>query len=109
MMRRGIHFGGSRDVGPLFITSKGERLKRQAAGRIVKRIAKRAGVTKNVSPHSFRHGFITIARNAGIPTRDIMSATGHADERMCAYYDRDPNNVARSAVHGVGAYVAGAS
>lgn len=98
-----------RTNGPLFVTANGERLLRQAAGRIVKRIARKASIDKRVSPHSFRHGFVTIARNAGVPTRDIMSATGHADERMITFYDREKHNIARSAVHGVEAYVAGAS
>ena len=32
-----------------------------AATRIVRRLAKRAGISKEVSPHPLRHGFITAA------------------------------------------------
>jgi len=97
---------GDRTDGPLFVTRHGNRLMRQQAHRLVVRIAERAGITKVVSPHSFRHGFVTIALNAGIPTRDIRGATGHSDDRMIAYYDRETLNLARSAVHSLEAFVA---
>jgi hypothetical protein len=40
---------------------------RDAADRIVKRLARRAGITKRISPHSLRHSFITAALDAGAP------------------------------------------
>lgn len=97
---------GDRTEGPLFLTRGGKRMMRQQAHRMVVRIGKKAGITKVISPHSLRHGFVTIALNAGIPTRDIRGATGHADDRMVAYYDRETLNLARSAVHSLEAFVA---
>jgi integrase/recombinase XerD len=44
---------------------------RYAADRTVKRLAKRAGVTKRKPPHSLRHSFITAALDAGVPLRDV--------------------------------------
>src|SRR5437660_7517657 len=46
---------GERMAGPLLLTRAGNRLNRHAATRIVRRLAKRAGITKRISPHSLRH------------------------------------------------------
>jgi len=52
---------GERLDGAIFIDNVGGRLDRHAAGRIVRRIARRAGITKRVGPHTLRHAFITAA------------------------------------------------
>jgi site-specific recombinase XerD len=70
---------GERSSGPLLLGVSGDRLNRQAAARIVRRQAKRAGVTKHISPHSLRHSFITAALDAGVPLRDVQIAARHAD------------------------------
>jgi integrase/recombinase XerD len=63
-----------RAEGPLFLTADGRRLDRHGAGRIVRRIGRRAGITKPVGPHTLRHGFITAALDAGVPLRDVQEA-----------------------------------
>jgi integrase len=50
---------GERCDGPLFLAEDGRRLDRHGAGRIVRKVARRAGITKPVSPHTLRHAFIT--------------------------------------------------
>jgi len=46
---------GDRLDGPIFVDSNaGERLDRHAAGRIVRRVARRAGINKRVGPHTLR-------------------------------------------------------
>ena len=50
---------GERCDGPVFLTADGRRLDRHGAGRIVRKIARRAGITKPVGPHTLRHAFIT--------------------------------------------------
>ncbi len=52
---------GERAEGPLVARPNGTRLDRHAAGRIVRGLAKRAGITKPISPHSLRHAAITAA------------------------------------------------
>jgi site-specific recombinase XerD len=52
---------------------------RHAASRIVRRVARRAGIDKNVTLHTLRHGFITAALDAGVPLRDVQEAASHAD------------------------------
>ena len=54
---------------------------RYAAYRTVKRLARQAGITKRISPHSLRHSFITAALDAGVPLRDVQEAASHADPR----------------------------
>jgi integrase/recombinase XerD len=50
---------GERASGPLFATGDGRRLDRHGAGRIVRRIARRAGIARTVTPHTLRHPYIT--------------------------------------------------
>src|SRR4029453_15795603 len=70
---------GERSEGRIFIGANGERIDRHAAGRIVRRIARRAGIAKRVGPHTLRHAFITAALDAGVPLRDVQEAASHAD------------------------------
>jgi integrase/recombinase XerD len=62
---------GERAEGPIFLDANGGRLDRHAAGRIVRRVARRAGIGKRVGPHTLRHAFITAALDAGVPLRDV--------------------------------------
>jgi integrase/recombinase XerD len=57
--------------GPIFLGANGARMDRYAADRTVKRLARRAGISKRISPHSLRHSFITAALDAGVPLRDV--------------------------------------
>ena len=56
---------GERAEGPIFLAADGRRLDRHGAGRMVRRVARRAGITKPVGPHTLRHAFITAALDAG--------------------------------------------
>src|SRR5436305_663979 len=49
---------GERTGGAMFIGADGRRLDRHGAARIVRRVARRAGITKTVGPHTLRHAFI---------------------------------------------------
>jgi Phage integrase family len=57
---------GERCDGPVFLAAGGRRLDRHGAGRIVRRVARRAGISKNVGPHTLRHAFITAAQRRGV-------------------------------------------
>jgi integrase/recombinase XerD len=61
----------------LFLAADGRRLDWHGAARIVRRAARRAGITKTVGPHTLRHAFIT-ALDAGVPVRDVQEAASHA-------------------------------
>jgi integrase/recombinase XerD len=91
-------------VGP-----NGRRIDRHAAGRIVRRIARRAGIAKRVGPHTLRHAFITAALDAGVPLRDVQEAASHADPRTTMRYDRARVSLDRHATYIVATFLAGAS
>jgi site-specific recombinase XerD len=82
---------------------------RLQASRVVRRLAKRAGIDKNISPHSSRHSFITAALDAGVPLRDVQEAASHADPRTTMRYDRARQSLDRHATDIVATFVAGAS
>jgi integrase/recombinase XerD len=72
---------GERVEGQIFLGRNDERLDRHAAWRIVRRLARKAGINKQVGPHTLRHAFITAALDAGVPLRDVQEAASHADPR----------------------------
>jgi site-specific recombinase XerD len=100
---------GERTDGPLFIAADGQRLDRHGAARIVRRVTRRAGIAKHVSPHTLRHAFITAALDAGVPLRDVQEAASHADPRTTMRYDRARTSLDRHATYIVAAFIAGAA
>jgi integrase/recombinase XerD len=100
---------GERCEGPIFTTPAGQRLDRHAAGRVVRRVARRAGLAKKIGPHTLRHAFITAALDAGVPLRDVQEAASHADPRTTMRYDRARVSLDRHATYIVAAYIAGAA
>jgi integrase/recombinase XerD len=88
---------GERVEGPIFIAPDGRRLDWHGAARVVRRVARRAGITKPVRPHTLRHAFITAALDAGVPLRDVQEAASHADPRTTIRYDRARGSLDRHA------------
>lgn len=82
---------------PLFATDTGGRLDRADVFRLVRRLARRAGIAAapRISPHSLRHAFATIARDDGVPLEDVQDAMAHADPRTTRRYDRDRGTLRR--------------
>jgi integrase/recombinase XerD len=95
-----------KEAGPVFSTRSGRRLDRHAAQKVVRRLARQAGITKAVSPHTLRHAFVTTALDAGVPLRDVQDAAGHADPRTTRRYDRGRYSLDRHATYAVAAAVA---
>ena len=100
---------GERTDGPVFLATDGRRLDRHGAGRIVRKVARRAGIGKPVTPHTLRHAFITAALDAGVPLCDVQEAASHADPRTTMRYDRARGSLDRHATYIVAAHVAGAA
>lgn len=98
-----------RSEGPILLNLQGTRMNRGQAYRMVRRIARRAGIHHHVHPHALRHAFITAALDAGVPLRDVQEAASHADPRTTSRYDRNRVSLDRHAAYSVATFVAGAT
>ena len=61
----------------LFINSMGSNISRQGFFKILKALAKDAGIKKDISPHTLRHSFATHMLNNGADLRVIQELLGH--------------------------------
>ncbi len=62
----------------LFLNNRGCALTRVMIFTIIKRAAAAAGVTKRISPHTFRHSFATHMLEGGASIRQVQEMLGHA-------------------------------
>ena len=63
---------------PLFLSRTGGPLDRIAVWQLVRREAKRRGITGKVSPHTLRHCFATHLLEGGADLRVVQELLGHA-------------------------------
>jgi integrase/recombinase XerD len=66
---------GEEDI--LFMNRRGKRLTRVMIFLIIKDLVKKAGITKNISPHTFRHSFATHLVEGGADLRAVQEMLGH--------------------------------
>ncbi|MBT8226782.1 MAG: tyrosine-type recombinase/integrase [Dactylosporangium sp.] len=94
---------GNPAEGPLFVTPSGRPLYQLYVYRLIRRLARRAGIAaaERISPHSLRHTAITELLNAsGGDLRRAQDFAHHADPRTTRRYDR-----ARDSLDQHGAYL----
>ena len=76
----------------LFLNNKGKYLSRVMIFYIIKSLAAKAGITKNISPHTFRHSFATHLVEGGADLRAVQEMLGHESITTTEIYthlDRD--------------------
>jgi integrase/recombinase XerD len=72
--------------GALFLNARGGRLSRQSAWAVLVKAAERAGVTRDVSPHTLRHSFATHLLDGGADVRVVQELLGHASVTTTQVY-----------------------
>lgn len=76
----------------LFLNKSGKNLSRVMIFYIIKNAALKAGITKNISPHTFRHSFATHLVEGGADLRAVQEMLGHESITTTEIYthlDRD--------------------
>ena len=66
---------GNEDI--VFLNRRGRKLSRVMIFIIIKDLAKQAGITKKISPHTFRHSFATHLVEGGADLRAVQEMLGH--------------------------------
>jgi integrase/recombinase XerD len=72
-----VRRGASQDA--LFLNARGTPLTRMAIWNIVRQYTHKAGVKKDVHPHTFRHSFATHLLEGGADLRSVQEMLGHSD------------------------------
>jgi integrase/recombinase XerD len=84
---------GNEDI--LFLNKRGSLLSRVMIFYIIKEAAEKAGITKNISPHTFRHSFATHLVEGGADLRAVQEMLGHESITTTEIYTHLDRNFLR--------------
>jgi integrase/recombinase XerD len=89
---------GERSTGPIFLSGQGARISNRRLRSLVKEIGQRAGLKKDLHPHTLRHSYATLLREAGVELGDVGNLLGHASLDTTRIYDHMSMSRKRAAV-----------
>lgn len=82
--------------GRVLLNARGGPLSRVGAWGVIKRLARRAGITTRVTPHTLRHSFATHLLEGGADLRAVQEMLGHADLSTTQIYTHVDREYLRS-------------
>ncbi|HEY1112463.1 MAG TPA: site-specific tyrosine recombinase XerD [Chitinophagaceae bacterium] len=88
---------GEEDI--LFLNRRGRRLTRVMIFLIIKDLVKKAGITKTISPHTFRHSFATHLVEGGADLRAVQEMLGHESITTTEIYTHLDREFLRKTLH----------
>jgi integrase/recombinase XerD len=88
---------GEEDI--LFLNRRGHRLTRVMIFLILKELVKKAGIQKNISPHTFRHSFATHLVEGGADLRAVQEMLGHESITTTEIYTHLDREYLRTTLH----------
>lgn len=83
----------------VFLNRRGKKLSRIMIFMIVKELAKKAGIIKNISPHTFRHSFATHLVEGGADLRAVQEMLGHESITTTEIYTHLDREYLRDTLH----------
>lgn len=82
----------------VFLNNRGKGLSRVMVFTLIKQLVKKAGITKVVSPHTFRHSFATHLVDGGADLRAVQEMLGHESITTTEIYTHLDRSYLRDAI-----------
>jgi len=83
----------------LFLNRRGSKLTRVMIFIMLKELVKKAGITKSISPHTFRHSFATHLVEGGADLRAVQEMLGHESITTTEIYTHLDREYLRETLH----------
>lgn len=89
-------------ISTVFISRLGKKISRQSIWKIIKFYARKAGIKKEIKPHTLRHTFATHLLQHGADLRSVQEMLGHSDistTQIYTHVDKDKLRIVHKEFH----------